>query len=90
MDWKLDRADIDMAKKQRKLSGATFEKFLSNSDLDIIRNDSVQLVAKIQRKHYTAVEVTQAYCKAAAIAQQIVSKHWLRGLSLMFLPLYGW
>ena len=73
-DWTLKQADLEMAKKQRKLNGVFFENFLSGSDLDIIRNDSVQLVDKIKAKRHTAVEVTQAYCKAAAIAQQIVSK----------------
>lgn len=73
-DWTLEQADLDMAKKQRKLNGLFFESFLDGNDLNIIRNDSVQLVDKIRDQHYTAVEVTQAYCKAAAIAQQIVSK----------------
>ena len=71
--WVLKQDDRDMAKKQRKLNGRFFESFLNHSDLDILRNDSVQLVDKIKAQHYTASEVTQAYCKAAAIAQQVVS-----------------
>lgn len=73
-NWTLEQEDLEMAKKQRKLSGGFFEKFLNDSDLGIISNDSMQLVAKVKSKHYTAVEVTQTYCKAAAIAQQIVSE----------------
>ena len=72
--WVLKESDLEMAKKQRKLNGRFFESFLDDSDLDILHNDSVQLVDKIKAQHYTAVEVTQAYCKAAAIAQQLVSK----------------
>ena len=71
--WRLNEGDRDMAKKQRKLNGQFFQSFLRDSDLEILRNDSVQLVNKIKAKDYTALEVTQAYCKAAAIAQQIVS-----------------
>lgn len=69
-DWTLEQADLEMAKKQRKLSGRFFEKFLSDTDLDILSNDSVQLMDKVKGRHYTAVQVTQTYCKAAAIAQQ--------------------
>ena len=72
-DWKLKEGDRDLAKKQRKLNGRFFQGFLDDSDLDILRNDSVQLVDKIKAQTYTAVEVTRAYCKATAIAQQIVS-----------------
>ncbi len=72
-DWRLKQGDRDMAKKQRKLNGQFFESFLDDSDLNILRNDSVQLVDKIKSQHYTAVEVTKAYCKAAAVAQQVVS-----------------
>lgn len=39
--------------------------------MDIIRNDSLQLVQKIKSQRLTAVEVVQAHCRTAAIAQQI-------------------
>ena len=71
--WVLKQDDLDMAKKQRKLNGRFFENFLNRSDIDILHNDSVQLVDKIRARHYTALEVTRAYCKAAAIAHQVVS-----------------
>lgn len=35
-------------------------------------NDAVDLVAKIRSRKYSAVEVTVAFCKRAAIAQQLV------------------
>ena len=72
-EWILKRTDLEDAKQQRKLTGSFIEKFLNDSEVDIIRNDSVQLVEKIRSQHYTAVEVAQAYCKTAAVAQQIVS-----------------
>ncbi len=72
-NWILERSDIEEAKKQRRLTGPFFEKFFDDHELAIIRNDSVQLVEKIRSQQYTAVEVAQTYCHAAAIAQQIVS-----------------
>ena len=74
-EWLLEQADLDAAKKQRKLCGEFFDKFLDDKDLGIIHNDSVQLVDKIKNRQYTAVAVTRAYCRAAAIAQQIVSPY---------------
>ena len=73
-EWTLEKADLDEAKKQRNLTGPFIESFLDDSEVDIIRNNSVQLVEKIKSQHYTAVEVAQAYCHTAAVAQQIVSK----------------
>ena len=70
--WILARADLEEAKKQRNLTGPFIEKFLDDSEVAIIRHESIQLVAKIKSQQYTAVEVAQAYCHMAAIAQQIV------------------
>ena len=72
--WVLKSADLEEAKEQRKLTGPFIEKFLGDSHVSIIRNDSVQLVEKIKFRQYTALEVAQAYCHTAAIAQQIVGQ----------------
>lgn len=72
-EWVLSRHHIESAKKQRDLTGPFTEQFLDEHETNIIRNDSVGLVEKIRYRHYSAVEVTKAYCKTAAIAQQIVS-----------------
>lgn len=39
------------------------------------KNDTVDILGKIQAKDYTPEEVTMAFCKRAAIAQQAVSTH---------------
>jgi amidase len=39
-------------------------------------NDAVDIVEKIRQQEYTAEEVTVAFCKRAAIAQQLVSFYW--------------
>jgi amidase len=88
--WRLEKAELDEAKKQRSLTGPFIERFLGNKEVEIIRNDSVQLVEKIKFQHYTAVEVAKAYCHTAAIAQQIVSKAFLAILlQLALLPSIG-
>ncbi|KAI4268032.1 MAG: hypothetical protein L6R38_007989, partial [Xanthoria sp. 2 TBL-2021] len=69
--WLLSDLDLENAKKQRTLSGPFIEQYLTDDDKGIIGNDSMQLVEKIKRREYTAVDVTRAYCKTAAVAQQI-------------------
>ena len=73
-EWLLDEDDLENAKHQRDLTGPFIESFLDAREVDIIRNDSLQLVQKIKSQHHTAVEVVQAYCRTAAIAQQIVGE----------------
>ena len=47
---------------------------LSSQDLDITETDNAKaLSAAITRKKFTAVEVTTAFCKRAAIAQQVTN-----------------
>lgn len=74
-EWILPDSALEDAKHQRQLSGPFIEKFLDEEELEIIRNDSVPLVAKIMAREYTALQVTRAYCKTAAMAHQIVSQH---------------
>jgi amidase len=73
LEWILSKADIEDAKKQRQLSGSFIERFLDNEEREVIQNDSVPLLSKIQSGQYTACHVAKAYCKTAAIAHQIVS-----------------
>lgn len=49
---------------------------LSAREIEITsRWDAVDLVRFIQQKKYTVVEVVVAFCKRAAIAQQLVMEH---------------
>ena len=72
-EWTLNKDDLAAAKEQRQLSGPFIESFLDGRELEITSNDSVPLLAKIRSGHYTALQVTKAFCKRAAIAHQIVS-----------------
>ncbi len=40
-EWTLDQADLENAKNQRNLAGPFIESFLNDSEVDIIRNDSL-------------------------------------------------
>jgi amidase len=73
-EWVVDQADIEGAKRQRQLSGPFIERFLDEGELEIVRDDSVSLVDKVKSGQYTTLQAVRAYCKAAAIAHQIVSK----------------
>ena len=57
---------------------------LSAREIEITsRNDAVDIVKKIRSKEYSAEEVTIAFCKRAAIAQQLVNgldlNPWING-----------
>jgi amidase len=54
---------------------------LTERELDITsRYDAVDIVHEIRYRHFSAEEVTRAFCKRAAIAQQLVSPDIGRGL----------
>lgn len=72
-EWLLSDTDLERAKKQRNLTGSFIEQYLGDDEKMIVSHGSVDLVEKIKHGEHTALNVTQAYCKTAAIAQQIVS-----------------
>lgn len=70
--WRLSPADLELAAKQRDLTGPFIERFLEPEVIDIVKTDSVPLVNDIRTGKRSAVEVTKAFCKTAAVAHQIV------------------
>ncbi|KAL8951488.1 MAG: hypothetical protein Q9222_002542 [Ikaeria aurantiellina] len=70
-EWKLSVADLQKARTQRNLTGPFIEQFLNDDEKEVVRMNTVSLVDKIHCGHYTAVDVTRAYCKTAAIAHQL-------------------
>ncbi len=72
-EWRLKETDLELASKQRDLTGPFIQKFLGPGDIAIITQDASSLAGKLADGSYTAVQVTTAFCKTAAIAQQIVS-----------------
>lgn len=71
-EWKLEHGVIIDAKNQRQLAGDFIIRLLDPETVKIISHDSRELVVLIEKKTYTAFQVTLAYCKTAAVAHQIV------------------
>jgi len=70
-EWRLSKEQLKLAQQTRKLTGEFFQTFLTEREIEITTLESVPLVDKIRSRCYSALEVTQAYAKAAAIAHQI-------------------
>ena len=72
-EWRLAKADIESAEKQRVLAGPFMERLLDKETISIINQDTVSLVKALETRIYSSEQVTKAFCKAAAVAHQIVS-----------------
>lgn len=70
--WRLSAGDLQRAKNQRDLTGPFIRQFLPENVNIITSKDSLELVESLRRGDLTAVEVTTAFCKTAAVAHQIV------------------
>jgi len=46
--------------------------YYTNDELAIIRSEADVILEKISAKSWTALEVAQAFCKASALAQELV------------------
>lgn len=72
LEWRLDQASLDRAAKERDLTGPYIEQYLTVEEIEITNQDSISIVENIRCKKWSAVQVTRAFCKVAAIAQQLV------------------
>lgn len=71
-EWRLDATVIQKSSQQRDISGAYIEGLIDQETVAITQLDSLEIVAAIQSRRYSAVQVTTAFCRRAAVAQQIV------------------
>jgi amidase len=71
--WVLEAQDLDRASKQRDLTGPFMDQFLEDHERSIISLDSLAIVDSIKSGKFSALSVTIAFSKAAAVAHQIVS-----------------
>ncbi|KAG8159868.1 hypothetical protein KVR01_010505 [Diaporthe batatas] len=71
LQWRLSAEDVKRASEQRNLTGPFIQGFLSQQEISIVSMDSVPIVKEIKEGQLTSVQVTTAFCKAAAIAHQI-------------------
>jgi amidase len=72
-EWLLEKDELDKAAKQRDLTGRFIEQYLNEEEIKIIHEGSATLVDIIRLGNLSAVQVTRAFCKTAAIAHQVVS-----------------
>lgn len=72
-EWRLSSKDLERARGQRDLTGPFIQSFLLPDEVSIVSMESVDIVDSIRQEKLTAVQVTTAFCKTAAIAHQIVS-----------------
>ncbi|KAK3331484.1 amidase signature domain-containing protein [Apodospora peruviana] len=70
-EWRLSPEDLELAAKQHDLTGPFIQKFLDPQTISIVTTDSLDLVEHITDGQLTALQVTTAFCKTAAIAHQI-------------------
>jgi amidase len=69
--WRIIQEDRDRAAKERQLNGSFIQSFLSQSENKIVNTDSPELCKQLASRSLSSLEVTEAFCKSAAIAQQI-------------------
>jgi amidase len=69
--WRITQDDRDRALKQRKLTGPFIHSFLSPEENAIVQLSTEVLRDRLASRSLTCSEVAEAYCKSAAIAQQI-------------------
>ena len=69
--WRLSQEDRAKARDQKTLTGSFVGSFLSKREVEIVGLDSIALVEELAAGTLGSLEVTEAYCKIAAIAHQI-------------------
>jgi amidase len=71
-EWRLNNAVIENAKEQREVTNGFMDQFFAPDEISILSMDTVPIVEAIKSRKYTAEQVARSFCKAAAIAHQIV------------------
>ena len=70
--WRLSDGDIADAREQINLTGPYIEKYLSDDEVAITQTDSLHLLERMGAGAWTARRVAEAFCKRAALAEQMV------------------
>jgi amidase len=84
-EWRLSPKDLERARQQRDITGPFIQQFLDENDIFITSMASVPILQALEEKKLSAVEVTTAFCKRAAVAHQIVSSLGLLRVILTYL-----
>lgn len=70
-EWRITEKDRDKARKERMLTGPFIESFLSPEENAVVLLNTEALRDRLASQSLKCSQVVQAYCKSAAIAQQI-------------------
>lgn len=69
--WRL-KDPIPPATELRDVTGDYIRQFLTDREIEITEKDAVDIVAQTSTGHWSALEVTEAFCHRAALAHQLV------------------
>ncbi|KAI9888341.1 MAG: hypothetical protein M1814_000572 [Vezdaea aestivalis] len=70
-EWRVKKSVINKAENIKQLSGGFVDSLLEEPELNVIQHDATQLSRLIQKGEFSALDVTLAFCKTAAVAHQI-------------------
>ncbi|KAB5554879.1 amidase signature domain-containing protein [Coniochaeta sp. 2T2.1] len=70
-EWRLSPAQLKLTEGWRDITGPFIQQFLNDDEVAIVSLDSMPIVQAIRTGKLSAVQVTRAFCKTAAIAHQI-------------------
>ncbi|KAL9610017.1 MAG: hypothetical protein Q9167_005259 [Letrouitia subvulpina] len=70
-EWLLDKAALEKALAERNLTGPFIESWLTDEEKVLTKLSATSLLPQIRNGTYSALQVTQAFCKRTAIAQQM-------------------
>ena len=80
--WRLDT--LPPTQKVRDVSGSYLHQYLTPREIEITETDAVGITEHTTTGQWTAVEVTEAFCHRAALAQQLVCPKCKPYLSVWF------
>ncbi|CAG1972961.1 unnamed protein product [Fusarium graminearum] len=70
-EWRLSPEDLERARQQRNITGPFIQQFLDEGDVSVTSMTSAPILKALGEGKLSAVQVTSAFCKRAAVAHQI-------------------
>lgn len=70
-EWRLSPEDLERARQQRNITGHFIQQFLDEGDVSVTSMTSAPILKALGEGKLSAVQVTSAFCKRAAVAHQI-------------------
>jgi amidase len=70
--WQIEKSKLPSNEEQRDVT-AYIQQFLSKREVEITETDVVGIAKETSSGNWTAVEVAEAFCHRASLANQLVS-----------------